>query len=302
MGLRFRKTISLLPGVRLNISKSGIGVSAGVPGLRGSINTSGRVTGTASIPGTGVSYVKTKQLGSKKKKTAEKSKSSKASEEKTKTKAAKPAKTSEGKKSPSAKTSTAQIDENTLKAIHNTSDEKIEWKKILDSTSAESFPYDNITWGYLRNAAPAILAGDIDTYLQVISDINPLDDLLAYGSNFEFGTDNPGKIEVEFVINDAALTNAAGRLSPRDYNNLLQDFVCSMALRIARDMFALLPVKDTIVHVVLGGTDVFSVDFDRDTLAKINFSYIDPSNTATKFRNNMIFDSKDGFSEINRLM
>ncbi|MBQ4238666.1 MAG: DUF4236 domain-containing protein, partial [Ruminococcus sp.] len=72
MGLRFRKTISLLPGVRLNISKSGLGISAGIPGLRGSINTSGRVTGTASIPGTGVSYVKTKQLGSKKKK-AEKS-------------------------------------------------------------------------------------------------------------------------------------------------------------------------------------------------------------------------------------
>ena len=62
MGLRFRKTISLFKGVNLNISKSGLGISAGVPGLRGSINTSGRVTGTVGIPGTGVYYKKSYDL------------------------------------------------------------------------------------------------------------------------------------------------------------------------------------------------------------------------------------------------
>ena len=92
MGLRFRKTISLLPGVRLNVSKSGIGVSAGIPGLRGSINTSGRVTGTASIPGTGVSYVKTKKIFGNKKKDTKETKTTKAKTEtksKAKTKAEK---------------------------------------------------------------------------------------------------------------------------------------------------------------------------------------------------------------------
>ena len=39
MGLRFRKSISLIPGVRLNFSKSGMSVSAGVPGFRKTINT-----------------------------------------------------------------------------------------------------------------------------------------------------------------------------------------------------------------------------------------------------------------------
>lgn len=299
MGLRFRKTISLLPGVRLNISKSGLGISAGVPGLRGSINTSGKVTGTASIPGTGVSYVKTKQLGSKKKKAekaASKSKSAKAIGEKS---SAKSTKSADSPKKLNA--STVQIDENTLKSIHNTSDEPINWKKLAQAETSEGFSYDEETWAYLHEAAPAILKGDIDTYLQVVFDVNPLDDLLDYGSNFEFGTDNSSKIEVEFVINDEALSDAAQRLNQIDYNALLQDFVCSMSLRIARDMFALLPVKDVIVHTVLGGDTIFSVDFNIDTFSKINFGYIDASNTATKFRNNMSFDQKKGFAPVNRV-
>lgn len=60
MALRFRKSIKVAPGVRLNISKKSIGVSAGVKGYRKSINSSGRVTTSIGVPGTGVSYVTTK--------------------------------------------------------------------------------------------------------------------------------------------------------------------------------------------------------------------------------------------------
>jgi len=55
MGFRFRKTIKLFPGIRLNLSKSGISTSIGVPGA--TINLSKRgACGTVGIPGTGVSY------------------------------------------------------------------------------------------------------------------------------------------------------------------------------------------------------------------------------------------------------
>ena len=60
MGLNFRKSIKLLPGVKLNLSKGGVSLSGGVKGLRASINTKGQVTGTAGIPGTGVYYTKKK--------------------------------------------------------------------------------------------------------------------------------------------------------------------------------------------------------------------------------------------------
>lgn len=55
MGFRFGKSIRIGKHVRLNISKSGVGVSAGVKGMR--IGTGPRGTQvTASIPGTGLSY------------------------------------------------------------------------------------------------------------------------------------------------------------------------------------------------------------------------------------------------------
>ena len=304
MGLRFRKTISLFPGVRLNVSKSGVGVSAGVPGLRGSINTSGRVTGTVGIPGTGLSYVKTKTLGKKSKskdKDSEKakSKSTKALED---TKASKKAidKTieDEGYQLPEKRNSSVQLSAETLKSIHGVSDSLVDWKKIVDSPTPPDDSYDPRVWAYYYSIAPKVLGGDIDTYLKLIYEVNPLDDLLDYGDNFEFGTDNPDKIEVEFIINGDALSEAKKSLDTRGYNALLQDFVCSMSLRIARDMFALLPVNDTVVHVVLEGKTIFSVDFDRNKMSMINFGFIDPSNTATKFRNNMSFDEKKGFSEV----
>lgn len=55
MGLRFRRSFKLFPGVRLNISKSGLSTSFGVRGA--SVNLSGRgIQGTVGIPGTGLSY------------------------------------------------------------------------------------------------------------------------------------------------------------------------------------------------------------------------------------------------------
>lgn len=62
MGIKFRKSINLGGGTKLNLSKSGVGLSTGVKGFRVSKNTSGRSRVTASLPGTGLSY--TKEYGS----------------------------------------------------------------------------------------------------------------------------------------------------------------------------------------------------------------------------------------------
>ncbi|MBI1881584.1 MAG: DUF4236 domain-containing protein, partial [Chloroflexi bacterium] len=57
MGFRFHKSIGLGKLLRLNISKSGIGFSAGIPGLRVSTGPSGSFF-SAGLPGTGLSYRK----------------------------------------------------------------------------------------------------------------------------------------------------------------------------------------------------------------------------------------------------
>jgi hypothetical protein len=55
MGWRFRRTIRLLPGVRLNLSKSGISTSLGGPGATLNLGKHG-ARATFGLPGTGLSY------------------------------------------------------------------------------------------------------------------------------------------------------------------------------------------------------------------------------------------------------
>lgn len=56
MGFRFRKSFGKGP-FRVNISKSGVGYSVGTKGLRYTKKAGGGTRTTASIPGTGISYV-----------------------------------------------------------------------------------------------------------------------------------------------------------------------------------------------------------------------------------------------------
>jgi hypothetical protein len=54
MVLRFRRSIRILPGIHINLSKGGASISVGGPGA--SINVGKRgVTRTVGIPGTGIS-------------------------------------------------------------------------------------------------------------------------------------------------------------------------------------------------------------------------------------------------------
>ena len=323
MGLNFRKSIQLIPGVKLNLSKSGASISAGVPGFRKSINTQGQVTTTASIPGTGLYYTDKKKAFGKDAKTAKKAAEKQAAEKKTTSKKS----TSSAEKKTAAKTTAkktaapkesapviepqqtapvftnvGQVDAASLKSIHKTADDTIDWKAVAAYAKAPDASYSQMMWAYYHSVAADVLKGDIDTYLQLIYEVNPLDDLLGYGSNFEFGTDNPRRMEVEFTVNRELLSHASQTMSSFEYNDLLQDFVCSLSIRVARDMFALLPVQNVIVHAVLDGNTVLSVKFDRDNLAKVKFGMIDPSDTVSKFTHSMSFDRMRGFLPVSRLL
>lgn len=319
MGLRFRKSISILPGVKLNLGKNGMSVSTGVPGFRKTFHSSGRVTTSVGIPGTGLYYVDTKNT-----KTQNDRRNTRTYHE---TLPVYSEATSYNERENSAEdysdlspssyadfTSTnhepslpmnydvaEQLDINSVKSIHKSSDDSIDWTEVLVSSVPPDETYNQQMWEYYHGIAPKILSGDIDAYLQLIYEVNPLDDLLAYGSGYEFGTDDPKKIEVEFNVNENALTEAKRRLNNRDYNLLLQDYVCSVCIRIARDMFALLPIRNTIVHAVLDGNIIVSIDFDRQSLSKIKLGYVDPSESFEKFKYNMIFDEFSGFSVVDNI-
>lgn len=56
MGFRYRKSFKLAPGVRMNVSKSGVGYSVGGKGVRMTKRARGGIQTTVNLPGTGLSY------------------------------------------------------------------------------------------------------------------------------------------------------------------------------------------------------------------------------------------------------
>lgn len=69
MAIRFRKSMKIIPGVRVTLGKNGISGSLGTNGARVSVNSKGQVRGTAGISGTGLSST-TMLNGKSKSKTA----------------------------------------------------------------------------------------------------------------------------------------------------------------------------------------------------------------------------------------
>lgn len=57
VGFRARKSFKVMPGVRMTVTPRGVSTSVGARGAHVSVHSSGRVTKTVGIPGTGVSHI-----------------------------------------------------------------------------------------------------------------------------------------------------------------------------------------------------------------------------------------------------
>lgn len=62
MGMRFRKSFKVAPGVKINLNSSSTSVSVGSKHLRTTVNTKGQKTTSIGTPIKGVSYRKTESL------------------------------------------------------------------------------------------------------------------------------------------------------------------------------------------------------------------------------------------------
>jgi len=178
-------------------------------------------------------------------------------------------------------------------------------------------------WRAQHELAAKVLAGDADAYLRVIAEKEPLDDLQQLGSGFEFEVKDGTALEVVFrahservVPTEELSLTKTGRLSRKELskssrNKLIQDVVCSCALRIARDLTSLLPVQKVVVHAVdelvdtaagrLEEYTILSVAFERGPLLALQFERIDPSDAVRSFPHRMSFAAVTGFQPVERL-
>lgn len=288
MGLRFRRSLTLCKGVKLNFGKTGMSISTGVKGFRQTYNlNTGKKTTTVGLPGTGLFYTTTE--GGKKKENKEKnmqlnyevpcathssennyvpvvSANQPVSETKIETKIIEvPVPPLQEK-----------LTYDDIKNIFRVADEKIDWFEILSSEKPTDDLFNKDAWSYLHSVALKVCQGDIDTYLKVIQDVNPFEDLLDYASDFNFGTDESTEMHIEF--------KPVENIVDESDNELYNDFICGCAIRAARDTFALLPLETVFVDVEHKSKKLISVKIDRVSFERIKFSYSDPSEIIEKYR------------------
>lgn len=344
MGLRFRKSITLCKGVKLNFGKTGMSVSVGQKGFHKTIHQNGNVTTSIGIPGTGVYWSDTKKINKNNTRISVDNSSMTDAQKRVKNDVSflernvaerdeandvkqnghlslvedeKPEElTSDYMMSDDldfffsqqnqsvkyqeknlsvferASKNTSKITEANIYSIYQSSDEAIDWTEILVSSSEDEVLMDKTSWKYFKSVAAKILKGDIDTYLKVIEDVRPLDDLLSFGGNFEFGTDNAGLMEVEFDVMPEDILGT-------DYSTeLFCDYICAASIRITRDILALLPVGIVVVHAVLNNETVLSVLFNRHEMNRVNFRGT-PQEIIKQFRHNL--SKADKMNSVNRI-
>ncbi len=327
MGLRFRKSVTICKGVKLNLGKTGMSITLGNKGYHKTIHQNGNVTTSVDLPGTGIYWTETKNTRNSERNISSRREERQQTFNGNNEQRPEVMNDSEGKwikhtpvdvetnvdeaqeyvisddlnayfnqqKSEQVINSESihnedtsngiRLTKNEIYQIYQKADAPVDWTEILISTSANDIFLDEEVWKYYKSVAGKILKGDIDSYLQVIADMRPLDDLVSFGGDFEFGTDNAGYMEIEFDVMPETILG-------EDYTvELFCDYICAASIRVARDIFALLPVGIVIVHAVLSKQTVLSVLFNRHEMNRISFRDM-PQEIVKQFKNNMEKGSK----------
>ena len=280
MPWRFRKSIQILPGVKLNLNRKSTSLTIGGHGIHKTFSSTGRRTTSVGIPGTGLYYTNTTTSVSR----------ARSRQPAGRTYTQPSYAVAAASAAPAVPVVDVAAIKDTIESIYRVADEPINWKKMLVSDNPED--------SYFHNRAERVLEGDIDTYFEVINDVNPLNDLISYGSEFECGTDDPRMLAVHFHVNSKAVLGEARKLPRSQYYDLLQDYVCGCSIRIARDMFALLPIRHIVIDAWDTVGDILSVDFKRKEFDKFDFAHLDASDTVESFEHRMDFTLDGGFKKI----
>jgi hypothetical protein len=182
--------------------------------------------------------------------------------------------------------------------------------------AVEEYQEAKADWEDSRRQAERILSGDSSAYAEAIRETSPFRDIAALGSAITFTFPASAVIQAELRVNGEKVIPPeivsqlkTGKLSAKPmpkarFYEIYQDYVCGCALRVARELFALLPVKMVIVTALgevlnsqtghLEQKAVLSVAVLRDTARRIQWETIDPSDTMRNFVHRMCFKKGKG--------
>ena len=165
-----------------------------------------------------------------------------------------------------------------------------------------------------------MLARDARAYPTVLQLSGAFDELTTFQVQVALTATEPDAIAFTCSIMDDQMVpreevklTASGKLSTKElpagrYWALYQDHVCSAAIRVAREAFAVLPVSRVVVNIgpvrLNSSTghrepvNFLAVHFARESFGRINLANIDPSDSMKNFHHRMKFKKTTGFEPV----
>ncbi|WP_256681749.1 hypothetical protein [Pseudomonas sp. R4-35-07] len=178
----------------------------------------------------------------------------------------------------------------------------------------------NTEWAEERDIAIRILDGDRQAKLDAIEAFESFAEISHLGSAIQMIVHEGGVLEARLAIHGSDVIPTeiksllkSGKLSTKAmpagrFNELHQDYVCSCALRVGRELLAILPddlvivtALDNVLNSSTGHMEeqpILSAAFSRPTVDGLNLETIDPSDAMKNFVHNMSFKKGAGFSAV----
>lgn len=192
----------------------------------------------------------------------------------------------------------------------------------INSEKLNSYKEEFREWKETSELAKSVLNKDINSYKSAFDLFSPFDELTTIGStiSIEFEKDfAKAYLEVnddEVIPKYSLKQNANGKLSKKElpkskFNEFYQDYICSCAIRVCRELFSMLPISYVILNAeskllnsstgLLEDKIILSVIIPRSTLNTLNIEHIDPSDSMENFVHNMKFSKLKGFSSVHEV-
>lgn len=175
-------------------------------------------------------------------------------------------------------------------------------------------------WELKRELAQQILAGNIEAYSDAITELNPFAAISNLGSNISFSIADLKTIAVELTVNGEKVIPSelksltkSGKITTKStpknrFYELYQDHVCSAVIRVALELFALLPIETVVAVAFAEGSNLQTGHFEKKPILKARISKstidslrldgVDPSEAMKNFSHQMGFKRSEGFQAI----
>ena len=190
---------------------------------------------------------------------------------------------------------------------------------LIYNCTLKEFKTDLVDWTKIQAVSQGVKRREPISYEEAIEFFNPFFPVTALGIllNYKISGDaivvsmqiNAKDIVPDFVPNKVP----SGRtklmnMQEADFSALFCSFLCSCALRIARETFALLPVEHLLLNVFesnihikedkRGGRAILSVKFDQRQISALDFSSEDCIALLKLFPHHLSFSASTGFKEV----